>query len=193
MLKEDGHFALEECYTVCGREYKYTLIKLFRESRARLSKLEKFLNIARIKYGIIKNNVFGYDSVSSNMRFGGKIQDHPGFLLMVEQMNAPDSKLEWWMFSGDTKTNKNGLLFGFRNDIDIRDLTAGELRKKTYTCTKEHEELKKKHEKIKSLLVVTQTENEQLRARVKRQHEIICDYEQFVKENQDLLKQQRRL
>jgi hypothetical protein len=188
MLERDGKLVPEECYTTQGRDFKYTLIKLSRTHRPRLSAVEKFLKVAHDKYNIIKNEIFGYDSVASNTKDGSKIEEHPGFMLMTEHMNNGNEMFECWMDGGDIKTYKNGLLWKYRVDVDPAEFPKGVLVQKAKENTQKIELLSKENAELDGLVQTFQQENmrleeenkqlnsrvQHLEGRVKRQYEIIC-------------------
>ena len=180
MLEEDGFFSPEECYTIEGRDFKYTLIKLCREKRPRMAAMEKFLKRVHGKYGIIKNEIFGYDSVTSNGKEGNQIEEHPGFMLMVESMNNGFENFLWWMYSGDIKSYKSGLLWKYRTDIDPEDMPRKFLEQKLRASINKIELLTKEVAVLNASVQTLQQENsrledenKQLDHRVKRQYELI--------------------
>ena len=82
MLKKHGITA-DECHSTCDRVMNYTYLHL--EKRCRIPAIEKFLAAAQREYGIIKNEVFGYDCIGTKSNGPGsvKIQDHVVFKMLV--------------------------------------------------------------------------------------------------------------
>ena len=115
---------IDECYTITQRDFKYTLIHTVKKwRRANIADLMKRLETG---YGIISNNVFGYDAIAGNTE-SSKTFDHPGMKLMIEAMNKGDQSLQHWMASGSLQTNRKGLLYPYLSCIDPRQMTRTQL------------------------------------------------------------------
>jgi len=82
MLREHGIIA-DECHSTSDRVMNYTYIHL--DKRCRITPIEKFFTNARDKYGIVKKEVFGYDSIGSKSAEPGaaKMQDHIVFKMLL--------------------------------------------------------------------------------------------------------------
>ena len=82
MLKKHGIVA-DECHSTADRIMNYTYIHV--PKRCRITTIEKFFTAARSEYGIVKNDVFGYDCIGSKSRAPGlsKIEDHIAFKMLV--------------------------------------------------------------------------------------------------------------
>ena len=82
MLKAHGIFA-DECHSTSDRVMNYTYIHLTK--RCRITLIEKFLSKAREDHGIVKNEVFGYESIGSGSAEprSTKIQDHIVFKMLL--------------------------------------------------------------------------------------------------------------
>ena len=182
MLQNDGNFLLEECYTSQGREFKYTLVHLNRSKRIRMSSIENFLKLIEQKYGIVKTNIFGYDAVVTSLK---EIEEHPGFLLMREQMNNEDDGFSWWLLNGNIITTKSGLLWKYRMDIDVNEMPRTILIQKTnegIELAKAYKRLKTEHEELKTEIEELKEENGTLKERVKIQCKTIIDLGEFFKD-----------
>jgi hypothetical protein len=84
MLRELGQIEADECHSTKDRALVYTYIHLIK--RVRQSTIEKFMTKARENYGIIRNEVYGYDSIAANSGNGVKnqIQNHPAFQMLIK-------------------------------------------------------------------------------------------------------------
>jgi len=86
MLKAHGILA-DECHSTSDRAMSYTYIHLTK--RCRVSLIEKFLSKAREDNGIVKKEVFGYESIGSRSTEPGsaKIRDHIVFKMLTTHAN----------------------------------------------------------------------------------------------------------
>ena len=134
-----GELEIDQCYTVTGRDVKYTL--LHTAQRHRLSAVTDFLVKLKEPYGIIPTNIFGYESVQSNTS-QSKMIDHPGLKLIIEKMNADDPSFEYWMASGDLRTYKRGVLHTFITCIDTALMTRAQLVNKISNYEQQLRQLK---------------------------------------------------
>ena len=176
----------EECYTVRSRELKYTLVRLSRQSRVRHATMVKRMHSIGSKHGIIENQVFGYEPLLGNANGSDGIESHPGFMLMTEHMNNASEHFAWWMNIGNIQTNKSGLLWRYRNDIAPENMPQSmliEKAKDNYKNIGLAQKLTKEREDLQVSNQLLQDEVEKLKKRVSRQHEIICEYREFVEEN----------
>jgi hypothetical protein len=187
MLENDCRLVPEECYTVIGRDFKYTLIKLSRSNRARVSAMEKVLDIIQEKHGIIKNQIFGFDSVAINTRGGDQVEDHPGFKLMVQEMNNESEIFQWWICSGDLKTYKAGLLWKFRTDIEPEDMSRGFLIQKVRDITEKNKLLFKDKSELDTLVQALQQENLRLEVENKKLDSRVGHLENRVKRQLEII------
>jgi hypothetical protein len=89
-------FAVKECYTLTQRDFKYTLLRF--SSKVYLSQIVSFGK----ENGIIEQCIPGFDSIEYNRGHGSVDFDgHPGFSLIVENLNTRSSALDIWMDEGD--------------------------------------------------------------------------------------------
>ena len=120
---------VDECYTATWRESKYTLIHSHKTFRLRRTALDKIMNQLLAKFQIVKTEIFGFDSVSCNSQADGKLEDHPGFHIIVEKVNKEPVDLEWWMHCEpkDLYTNRKGLLWKHLARTDPSEMTHAQL------------------------------------------------------------------
>jgi hypothetical protein len=125
----DCGLEVDECYTATWRESKYTLFHLQRKHRLRRSAMDKILQQIHYRFNIVPTEIFGFDSVSSNSRSNGELMDHPGFRIMVEQVNREPLGLEWWISCGaaELSANRKGLLWKYIESTDARSMTHAQL------------------------------------------------------------------
>lgn len=83
MLLELGKISADECHSTKDRAMSYTYIHLTK--RVRQSSIDKFMLKAHQVHGIVKNEVFGYESVASSTRNENDppIEEHIGLLMLV--------------------------------------------------------------------------------------------------------------
>lgn len=83
MLLELSKIEADECHSTKDRALTYTYIHLTRKVRD--SAIEKFLVKAKEMHNIVKNEIFGYESIAGSAREkdGDKIQLHPAFKMIV--------------------------------------------------------------------------------------------------------------
>ncbi len=78
---EEGGIHIDECYTALDHAVKFTLIHL--KKKKRISSIRKFMEFASQKYGIIYQEIFGYNGVSSDDG-ENQLHDHPGIRIILE-------------------------------------------------------------------------------------------------------------
>jgi len=153
MLKSCG-VVVDQCYTVCWRESKYTLIHLPRQFRLRHSSMANRIQSLPSEYGVILGGICGFDSIASNAKVGDaeSLESHPGFKRMVDALNSENRNedLKWWTeIGGDIACNKKGLLWKYIEETDISMLTKTQLvnRAREWTSiTRENKKLKASNE-----------------------------------------------
>jgi hypothetical protein len=129
MLRQCG-LEVEECYTATWRESKYTLIRVNKANRPRKTGMQKVMYQMLEKFRVIKSEIFGFDSMSSNSKADHtSLEDHPGFKLMVQKANMTPVDLEWWIHEGvqDLATNRKGLLWRHIETTDAKSMTRFQL------------------------------------------------------------------
>jgi BMFP domain-containing protein YqiC len=87
MLKQHGLVA-DECHSTADQVMNYTFIHLTR--RVRQTGIQAFLETVNQSHGIVLNEIFGYDPISSGSRAedGPKIQDHVVFRMLLSHCKA---------------------------------------------------------------------------------------------------------
>jgi hypothetical protein len=83
MLHSLGQIEADECHSTKDRCMNYTYIHLIK--RVRLTSIDKFMEKARERHGIIKNEIFGYEAITGNTRkeHSVPIEEHIGFQMLV--------------------------------------------------------------------------------------------------------------
>jgi len=83
MLRELGKIEADECHSTKDRVMIYTYIHLIK--RVRQTSIEKFMEKAHKMYGIVQNEIYGYESIAGNTRTGNDlpIEQHVGFQMLV--------------------------------------------------------------------------------------------------------------
>jgi hypothetical protein len=96
MLNELGKIKADECHSTMDRVMKSTYIHLM--ERVRQSSIEKFMEKANKKHGIVKNEIFGYDSIASRSREKNDhpIEEHAGFQMLVRHFNSKNPAFQPW-------------------------------------------------------------------------------------------------
>jgi hypothetical protein len=84
---------VDEIHTASHREHKYTLLHL--EKRARITEVDRFMHFLKKNHNIIKNELYGYDQISSNQG-ADSIIDHPGMKLILQAFKEDSPRLESW-------------------------------------------------------------------------------------------------
>jgi hypothetical protein len=84
MLKELGNIEADECHSTKDRALMYTYLHLVR--RVRQSSIEKFMLRAKDMHGIVKNEIFGYESIAGPSRSKDSlpIREHLAFKMLVK-------------------------------------------------------------------------------------------------------------
>jgi hypothetical protein len=116
MLKQCG-LEVDECYTATWRESKYTLIHSNKTFRLRRTALDKIMHQLLAKFQVVETEIFGFDAVSCNSQAEGKLEDHPGFRIIVEMANKEPVDLEWWMLCEAQESSQERDLLNYRNGL----------------------------------------------------------------------------
>jgi len=108
MLKE-SKIIVDECHSTCDRIMNFTYIHL--PNKCRLSQIEKFLEKVNKSHGIVKKEVYGYESIGAQsvQENAPKIQNHVAFKMLVKHFNEGNSSFTPW--TDGEKVFKRGLLF----------------------------------------------------------------------------------
>ena len=119
ILKKHGIVA-DECHSTSDTIMNYTYIHV--PKRCRITTVEKLFTSLRSEYGIVKNDVFGYDCIGSKSKTPGslKIQEH-----IVFKMLTAHSKEKQPSFSPCTDGEpvlSRGLLFHASEMIEDRSV-----------------------------------------------------------------------
>jgi len=118
---------VDQCYTATWRESKYTLLHTERRHRLRKTGMEKVMQRLLEEFKIVGTELFGFDSLSCNSRADGGLEDHPGFRILVEQVNQDPVEIEWWLRDGALHTNRKGLLWKHLEVTDPSLMTRAQL------------------------------------------------------------------
>jgi hypothetical protein len=165
-----------EYYSITWRESKYVLFHLDRPNKIRQSALKKVMKTLEENHQIKTSFIVGYDSLTSNDGTEFTIQDHPGFMKMVELINKSDKNLKLWLANGDISVNKKCLLWKFIEKEDPSQMTHRELVKKVLELTplvQETRKLKSETEMLKLTLASREEELLEEKARVRSLHKAI--------------------
>ena len=163
---------IDQCYTLSQRDFKYTLIHSIKKKTP--TQIHKLLDNAESSYGIKKNNLFGYESVTGN---DSELQHHPGMKLMIHHMNRKNDCFEAWLLKPDLYTNTKGIMHRFLTIEEIPKLTRSQLefytekleeklkeqREKTRECEHLNEELGIQNDDLREELRKIKSENQDLR------------------------------
>jgi len=167
MLRE-VKLIVDECHTLEQRDLKYTLINV--PKRARHEYLVKCMLQLKEKYGIILQEIMGYESISGFHSPCQELRGHPGFCLMLENLPV----VHKWLETGDVKTNKASLLHKFVAPDDLSSLGTKRLIQIIKEKTSELNDKKRKLEEAESensmlehQLVLKESENKELHKSVK--------------------------
>ena len=168
----------DEYYSITWRESKYVLFHLDRSNKIRQSALKKVMKTLEENHQIKTSFIVGYDSLTSNDGSEFTIQDHPGFMKMVESesINQNDKKMKMWLSNGDTTVNKKCLLWRFIKKEDPFKMTHRELVKKVLELTpliQETQKLKSETETLRLTLASRDEELAEEKANVRSLHKAI--------------------
>jgi len=93
MLK-DSNIIADECHSTCDRVMNYTYIHLLKKCRA--SQIEKMFEKVKISHTIVKNEVYGYESISYREIRGTAFQDHVAFKMLLKHFNEGNKAFLAW-------------------------------------------------------------------------------------------------
>jgi hypothetical protein len=91
-----GGIEVDECHSTKDQIIAYTYIHLIK--RIRQSSIEKFMKQARDVHGIVRNEIFGFDSIVCNVRQKNilSMQGHPGFQMLVKHFVEKNVAFRAW-------------------------------------------------------------------------------------------------
>ena len=131
MLSGFEKIEVDECYTLKQRDINYTLIHSTKRA-TRIAVTNVLIDLNEL-YGIKRTCVFGFETVS----MGNEIYDHPGFKLMVENMNDKSPHFDSWMKPELGSGRRRGLLSNFLlASVPYEAMTRGQLVYRVKTLDK---------------------------------------------------------
>ena len=169
MCKQHGSIDVDECYTLTQRDLKYTLLHM--RSRVVRSTVASMITRLDEAHGIKCLNVFGYNGVS----IGSEIDDHPGMMLIADNMKRETQSLECWIESGDSRQYRRGLLYYCLPGFEVKEMSRLQLLNHI-------KELNAKIDEDRATIAAMELavlETEQLRNLVERQQRRIGVYERM--------------
>lgn len=156
MLQAQG-INVEECHSTCDRVMNYTYLNF--TQRCRLPFIEKMLSKLQTLHGIVKNEVFGYESIGSmsNQTESKRLQDHIVFQMLLKHCNENNPS-----FSPNTEGErvlKKGYLFqacGLVGDktIALENQTKAQVIKYARTLEEKIRKYQDMEEEMKALAAV---------------------------------------
>ena len=169
MCKQHGPIDVDECYTLTQRDLKYTLLHI----RARVVRSTITSMMTRLDeiYGIKCVNVFGYNGVS----LGSEIDDHPGMMLIADNIKRETQSLECWIEGGDIRKYRRGLLHYCLPGFEVKDMSRLQLLNHIKELDARINESRSTIAGMESAVL----ETEQLRNLVERQQRRIGVYERM--------------
>ena len=169
MFVGDERLQVDECYTLAQRDLKYTLLHV--RSRLVRSAFSSMMCKFDETYGIKSMCVFGYNAIS----IGDEIDEHPGMLLIANELNKASPTLQYWMANGDIKENKHGLLYPYLTCVDLPKMTKAQMLNYVRNLKSELAESKHMNTQAESLSIQIeelQRENRILKMRLETQRYI---------------------
>jgi hypothetical protein len=108
MLRLLGNIHVDECHSTKDQIMAYTYIHVLKPVRS--TTIEKFMKKAKDAYGIVRAEMFGYDSIVCNSKFQDDIimQEHPGFKVLVKHYLEKNPAFQAW--TDDEPVPKRGNL-----------------------------------------------------------------------------------
>jgi hypothetical protein len=131
MLLDCG-LQVDECYTAVWRESKYTLVHIEKAGRLRKTAMDKIMLLMHATFQIVETEIFGFDSVSCNSKSDQTsfaLEEHPGFRILVDNVNKDPIELDWWMRceAEDLYANRKSLLWKHIERTDATSMTHAQL------------------------------------------------------------------
>ena len=117
--------------------------------------------------GVKGSNIEGYDMLSSNgEKCNTSIQEHPGFMRIVQLLNERPHEIRTWMRTGDVQISGHSLLWNHMETKDPCSLSRSRLLQRLENLTRvaaEHRELKSAHEALQAACAAQDRELLQMR------------------------------
>jgi hypothetical protein len=109
MLKELENLEADECHSTSDRVMVYTYIHLTK--RIRQAALERFMEKAKYRYGVTKNEIFGYDAIAYEDGRDDTVpmRSHVAFVMLVTHANAGNPAFK--PFTDGEPVLKRGMIF----------------------------------------------------------------------------------
>jgi hypothetical protein len=94
MLRDLGKMEADECHSTKDRAMAFTYLHLTK--RVRQSTIENFMKKAHDEHGIVKNEIYGYDSIAGTTKQegGSRIEEHIGFRMLVRHYLSNDTSFQ---------------------------------------------------------------------------------------------------
>ena len=166
-MASDAGYKVKECYTLTQRDFKYTLIRFVkRVHRKAIFELQKL-------FGVIPQELPGFDSITGIEGSHRDLSEHPGFQLIVEHMNSESTLLEIWMKDGDISSNPKGLLWNFRSMPDFNRMRKSKLVDVAKKATENYSSLLTKYKSLEErcdILALEKVECEQELSQLKEKY-----------------------
>lgn len=154
--------AVDECYTLNQRDLKYTLINVPKRVRANI--MATLMDAFESTYHIVRQEIIGYDAISSNSNGENHIEAHPGFKLIVEHLNTHSPLLEQWPES----PKRNGLLWRHWIHAEPAYLGRHDLIRELISSRQGHEAERKARQETQDQIDVLTAQAEEFRRQNKR-------------------------
>ena len=167
-ILRDAGIDCVECHTISWRESKYTLLRLNKSKRTRLSTIKNAMLKMEESRGVRGSHIIGYDTLTSNTK-EGSVKEHPGFMRMVQLLNQKSTELESWIKEGDVHTNKRGLLWQHIEDTDPADMTHAQLVHRVRTLAPlalENTRIQSENDNLTAILGIRNSELADAQARI---------------------------
>jgi hypothetical protein len=96
MLRLSGDIHADECHSTKDQIMAYTYIHVVKRVRSTI--IERFMKKAKDAYGIVRAEVFGYDSIVCNSKVQHDItmREHPGFQVLVKHYLEKNPAFQAW-------------------------------------------------------------------------------------------------
>jgi hypothetical protein len=178
MLKDLGSIDADECHSTSDRVMVYTYIHTMK--RLRQSSFERFMEKAKSKYGITKNEIFGYEAIAYNIGRGEtpEIENHVAFKMLVNHVTEGNTAFK--PYTDGENILKRGMLMkaiGMEHSkVALEYQTKEQLIKyikKLEKSSEEAEEMKMEFEALKQFHVSVVEERSRIRLESAEQKRLI--------------------